>query len=114
MIRTFVRGLFAVVAAAAAMLVCAASAAAAAPQLAPEEPNKLLSTIIENATGLVQGVAFGVATLFLTIGCVRYMMANGDPTITEKGKSALKTALGGYALALLAEPLLGLVKSLVV
>ena len=43
-----------------------------------------------------------VATLFLTIGGLRLMWANGDPGEAEKGKAALRSAAIGYALALLA------------
>ncbi|MEV4416586.1 hypothetical protein [Catellatospora sp. NPDC049609] len=93
-------------------VVLAASAAHAAPS--PAQPSsQLLGNIIGNLTGLARGLAFGVATFFATLGCVRYMMANGDPMITEKGKNAFKAAVLGYALALLAEPLLSLAKDLV-
>jgi hypothetical protein len=42
-----------------------------------------------------------VNNLFLTIGGLRLMWANGDPGEAEKGKAALKSAAIGYALALL-------------
>jgi hypothetical protein len=69
-----------------------------------------LPTIIGNITTWVVGLLVGVATLFLTIGGLRYLAAGGDPTEVEKAKSALKSALIGYALAVLAPILLGVVQ----
>ncbi|WP_063725715.1 pilin [Cryptosporangium arvum] len=70
-----------------------------------------LPEIIANITVWVVGLLVGVATLFLTIGGLRIMAAGGDPTEAEKGKSAIRSALIGYALAVLAPILLGIVKS---
>ena len=47
-------------------------------------------------------ILVAVATLFLTVGGLRYLAANGDPGELEKAKLALRSALIGYALALLA------------
>lgn len=69
-----------------------------------------LPTIISNITTWVVGLLVGVATLFLTIGGLRYLAAGGDPTEIEKAKSALKSALLGYALAVLAPILLNVVQ----
>ena len=54
----------------------------------------------------IVGLLAGVATLFLTVGGVRYLMAGGDPAEVERAKSALKSAALGYALAVLAPVLL--------
>jgi uncharacterized membrane protein len=48
------------------------------------------------------GLLAAVATLFLTVGALRLMWANGDPGEAEKGKAALKSAAVGYGLAMLA------------
>lgn len=48
------------------------------------------------------GILATVATLFLTVGGLRYLAANGDPGEVERAKSALKSAALGYGLALLA------------
>jgi len=69
-----------------------------------------LPTIITNITTWIVGLLIGVATLFLTIGGLRYLAAGGDPTEIEKAKSAFKSALIGYALAVLAPILLNVVK----
>jgi hypothetical protein len=69
-----------------------------------------LPTIITNITTWITGLLIGVATLLLTIGGIRYLAAGGDPTEVEKAKSAFKSALVGYALAVLAPVLLNVVK----
>jgi hypothetical protein len=78
------------------------------------EPHTLaaydLPTIITNITTWIVGLLIGVATLFLTIGGLRYLAAGGDPTEIEKAKSAFKSALLGYALAVLAPILLAIVQ----
>jgi hypothetical protein len=81
--------------------------AAGTPGLAADN----LPTIIGNITTWVTGLLIGVATLFLTIGGIRYLAAGGDPSEIEKAKSAVKSALVGYALAVLAPILLGVVQS---
>ncbi|QOC92231.1 pilin [Micromonospora craniellae] len=47
-------------------------------------------------------ILVAVATLFLTVGGLRYLAANGDPGEVEKAKLALRSAAIGYGLALLA------------
>ena len=69
-----------------------------------------LPTIITNITTWIVGLLIGVATLFLTIGGLRYLAAGGDPMEIEKAKSAFKSALIGYALAVLAPILLAVVQ----
>lgn len=90
------------------------SAVAAAVPAYAAEPRILaandLPTIISNITTWIVGLLIGVATLFLTIGGLRYLAAGGDPTEVEKAKSAFKSALIGYALAVLAPVLLTVVK----
>jgi hypothetical protein len=71
-----------------------------------------LGTVIDNATTWVVGIIFGVATLFATVGAALYMMAGGDPAQLERGKTAMKSALVGYALALLAPVLLAIVEGI--
>ncbi|GAB3076472.1 pilin [Micromonospora schwarzwaldensis] len=48
------------------------------------------------------GILVAAATLFFTVGGLRYLAANGDPGEVEKAKLALRSAAIGYALALLA------------
>ena len=99
----------AVVATAATLTILAGAgpALAAEPQILAAND---LNTIISNITTWIVGLLIGVATLFLTIGGIRYLMAGGDPTEVEKAKSAFKSALVGYALAVLAPVLLAVVQ----
>ena len=71
-----------------------------------------LTTIIGNATGWLVGILAAVATLFLTVGGVRYVMAGGDPGEVEKAKGAFKSAGLGYALAALAPVVVAILKSI--
>ena len=71
-----------------------------------------LPTVLNNATAWVVGILATVATLFLTIGGARYLMAGGDPGEVERAKAALKSAGIGYALALLAPVLLQILRGI--
>jgi hypothetical protein len=72
-----------------------------------------IGQVIANTTVWIVGILAGLATLFLTIGGVRYLMAGGDPAEVEKAKTAFKSAGIGYALALLAPVVVTVLKSLV-
>ena len=72
-----------------------------------------LSGVIDNLRNWIVGILAGVATLFLTIGGLRYMTAGGDPSQVEKAKVALKSAAIGYALAILAPLLVSILASIV-
>src|SRR5438067_12778057 len=70
----------------------------AQPALAASDVNR----VIDSLRHWVAGVLAALATLFLTIGGVRYLIASGNPRAVEEGKAAIKSALIGYALAALA------------
>ncbi|MGA5305939.1 pilin [Nucisporomicrobium flavum] len=61
-----------------------------------------IGAVVNNIRNWLVGILVAVATLFLTVGGLRYLAANGDPGETEKGKLAMKSAAIGYGLALLA------------
>jgi hypothetical protein len=91
----------------------AAALASSGPAYAADtqiEAANSLPVIISNITKWIIGLLLGVATLFLTIGGLRYLAAGGDPSEVEKAKSAVKSALIGYALAILAPVLLAIVR----
>ena len=46
--------------------------------------------MLNNTTLWIIGILAGLATLMLTLGGVRYLMANGDPAEVEKAKTALR------------------------
>ncbi|MBW0118990.1 MULTISPECIES: pilin [Pseudonocardia] len=58
--------------------------------------------VLENVRGWVVGILALLATVFLTIGGVRYILGSGDPGEIEKAKVAFRSACVGYALAILA------------
>ncbi|MFC5907909.1 pilin [Streptacidiphilus monticola] len=68
---------------------------------------------IANITHWVVGMLAGLATLFLTLGGLRYLMAGGEPGEVEKAKGALRSAAIGYMLAVLAPIIVGVLKGLV-
>jgi hypothetical protein len=90
--------------------------ATASPAYAAPDPGTTgtarLNAILNNATGWLVGILAAVATLFLTIGGVRYVMAGGDPGEIEKAKGSLKSAVLGYALAALAPIVVMIVKGI--
>ncbi|MHB8452536.1 MAG: hypothetical protein ACYDAQ_19090 [Mycobacteriales bacterium] len=95
-------------AAAVGVLFAAPALAAAAPPAPPSLPG-----VIDSLRTWLVGLLAGVATLFLTIGGLRYITAGGDPMQVERAKSALKSAAIGYALAALAPLLVTILASVV-
>jgi hypothetical protein len=72
-----------------------------------------LPTVIANLRAWIMGILAAVATLFLVLAGVYWATAGGDPAQVEKAKGALKNALLGYGLAVLAPILLQVVKGIV-
>ena len=68
--------------------------------------------VISNTTVWLVGILAGLATLMLTIGGVRYLLAGGDPAEVAKAKIALRSAAIGYGLAVLAPVIVAILKSL--
>jgi hypothetical protein len=92
-----------------------ALAATATPALAADTTPLAvndLPTVINNMTVWITGIIAAVATLFLTIGGARYLMAGGDPSEVERAKGSLKSAGIGYGLALLAPIILTILKNI--
>jgi hypothetical protein len=92
-------------------LLTAAPAFAADAVLADAATDRL-NTILNNATAWLVGILAAVATLFLTVGGVRYVMAGGDPGEIEKAKGSFKSAGLGYALAGLAPLVVAILKGI--
>lgn len=59
------------------------------------------------------GLLATLATLMLTIGGLRYLVAGGDPGEIQKAKAALKAAALGYSLAVLAPLFVNVLKRIV-
>jgi hypothetical protein len=72
-----------------------------------------LPQVIANIRTFIMGILVAVATLFLVLAGVYWATAGGDPAQVDKAKSALKNALVGYGLAVLAPILLQVVRGIV-
>ena len=93
----------------------AAALITASPAFAVDPTYLAVNTIpqvLDEATKWLMGILAAVATLFLTIGGVRYVTAGGDPGEVEKAKGAFKSAGIGFALAALAPIVVGILKSI--
>lgn len=86
-----------------------ADLAAAPPLAAP----RTIAQVISGITGWIMGILAVVATMFLVIGGLRYMAAGGDPAQVEQAKGNVKSALLGYALAVLSPVILRVLQGIV-
>jgi hypothetical protein len=69
--------------------------------------------VITNLRNWIVGLLAALATLFLTFGGLRYLMAGGDPGEVEAAKRALKAAAIGYGLAILAPVIVTVLQGIV-
>ncbi|WP_425838398.1 pilin [Streptomyces fractus] len=98
------------------LVVCSAYGASAHAAADPEPYlalAKSVNEILDNIRNWIMGILAGLATVFLTVGGVRYVMAGGDPGEVEKAKSAFKSAGWGYGLAALAPLVVEILKGIV-
>ena len=72
-----------------------------------------LPQVIANLQTWIMGILAALATLFLVLAGVYWATAGGDPAQVDKAKGALKNALVGYGLAVLAPILLQVVRGIV-
>ncbi|MDI5973713.1 pilin [Streptomyces sp. SL13] len=72
-----------------------------------------IPTVVTNLRNWIVGMLAALATLFLTFGGLRYLMAAGDPGEVEGAKRALKAAMIGYALAVLAPMIVTVLQGIV-
>jgi hypothetical protein len=72
-----------------------------------------LAQVISNLRDVIVGMLVGLATLFATIGGVRYILAGGDPSEVEAAKKTLKYAAIGYGVAVLAPALVQMLQHIV-
>jgi hypothetical protein len=96
-----------------------AVSAATVPAASAAEPTQVLAiaasvnAVLTNIRNWIMGISAGLATVFLTVGGVRYMMAGGDPGEVEKARSSFKSAGYGYGLAALAPLIVEILKGIV-
>jgi hypothetical protein len=73
---------------------------------------KSIPQVVDSLRNWILGILVAVATLFLVIGGLRYTVAGGDPAQIEQAKSNLRSALVGYALAVLAPVILQVLRGI--
>jgi hypothetical protein len=98
--------------------VIAAGTVVAAPGLAvAADPGVLaqknLNQVIDSIRTWLFGLLVSLATLFLTVGGIRYLLAGGDPGEVARAKDTLKYAAIGYGLAVLAPVLVTVLQGFV-
>lgn len=96
-----------------AVLVAVTVAVLADPAWAATPAAPTLNSVIDALRVWLVGILAALATLFLTIGGIRYLTAAGDPAQVERAKVALKSAAIGYTLAALAPLLVSILQSVV-
>jgi hypothetical protein len=69
-----------------------------------------INSLIDSIRNWVAGLLAALATLFLTLGGLRYLTAGGNQRAMEEGKGAIKSALIGYALAALSPMLVDILR----
>jgi hypothetical protein len=84
-----------------------------APPAVAQTADPTLGQVIDRLRTVVVGLLVGLATLLLTVGGVRYLLAGGDPGQVEKAKITLRSAAIGYGLAVLAPVLVRLLRYVV-
>jgi hypothetical protein len=97
------------------VLVLAGSVAAfAAPPPAPAPPVAPdLNTVLNNIRNWIMGILALLATVFLSVGGVRYLMSGGEPGEVGKAKDSFRNAAWGYGLAALAPVVVEILKQIV-
>ncbi|MDT0267230.1 pilin [Streptomyces sp. DSM 44915] len=72
-----------------------------------------LEAVVTNLITWIAGIVALLATLFLTVGGLRYLMAGGDPGEVESAKRALRAAAIGYGIVVLAPVLVAVLRGIV-
>ncbi|WP_255375772.1 pilin [Saccharomonospora sp. CUA-673] len=96
---------------AAGLVVTAASASAETAHVIALA--RSVDEVLTNIRNWLMGVLALLATVFLTIGGVRYVLANGDPGEVDKAKQSFKSAGFGYGLAALAPLVVEILRGIV-
>ncbi len=94
------------------VVLAAAGSAAAAPVTVLAVAGSF-DQVLNNLRDWLVGILALIATVCLTVGGARYLISSGDPSEVERAKTALKAACIGYALAMLAPVVVGVLKSIV-
>jgi hypothetical protein len=95
------------------LLVCTSDSVARAQTMHVLALAGSVDELLTNIRNWLMGILAGLATVFLSIGGVRYVMGGGDPGEIEKAKTAFRSAGFGYALAALAPLVVTVLKGIV-
>jgi hypothetical protein len=101
------------------LALCAATALLLAASITPASASTTILAaddipiVINNLQTWLIGILAGLATLFLVLGGVRYVVSGGDPGEVQKAKTAFKSAALGYCLAILAPVIITILQSIV-
>jgi hypothetical protein len=109
--RTVTRSVAAAVLGAVLLSALTAEAAQASTQVLALATS--VDQVFTNIRNWLVGILAGLATVFLTVGGVRYLLAGGDPGETEKAKGAFRNAAWGYGLAALAPLVVEILRGIV-
>jgi hypothetical protein len=91
----------------------AAERLVAAPRVSDLALATSVAQVLDNIRNWIVGILAGLATVFLTLGGARYVMAGGDPGEVERARAALRSAAFGYGLAALAPLIVTVLKGIV-
>ncbi|MGW5517628.1 pilin [Nocardia africana] len=94
------------------IVVCAAAAPAGASPVVLAVAGSL-NEVCDRLRNWLVAILATIATTYLTVGGVRYVLSGGDAGEVERAKSAVRSAMIGYALAILAPVVVNVLKSLV-
>ncbi|GAB3474797.1 hypothetical protein GCM10027440_05710 [Nocardiopsis coralliicola] len=95
-------------------LISLAVLGSATPVLADTAPGVSdLEEVITNIRNWIIGLLVALATLLLTVGGLRYVLAGGDPGEVGKAKDTLKFSALGFAVAILAPLLVEILRGFV-
>jgi len=72
-----------------------------------------MNQVLNNIRNWIMGILTALATVFASVGGVRYTMSGGDPAEVGKAKDAFKNAGLGYGLAALAPLVVSILKGIV-
>ncbi|MFG3702995.1 pilin [Micromonospora sp. NPDC047620] len=94
------------------IVVCATAAPAGATPVVLAMAGSL-NEVCDRLRNWLVAILATIATTYLTVGGVRYVLSGGDAGEVERAKSAVRSAMIGYALAILAPVVVNVLKSLV-
>ncbi|MCP2343715.1 pilin [Actinomadura rupiterrae] len=72
-----------------------------------------LNQVIVNLRNVIIGLSAGLATLFATIGGIRYILGGGDPGEVEAAKKSVRNSAIGYGIAILSPVLVQILQQIV-